>query len=61
MNRSGIRNPKGAKELGLPAPIIKPLKEYVELKGGGFTTRDMARKLHLPLADPPPPIPVPKR
>jgi hypothetical protein len=38
----------------MPAPIIKPLDDYVELRGGGYTTRDMARKLKLPLAEPEP-------
>jgi hypothetical protein len=47
-----------AKELGMPAPIIKPLDDCVELRGGGYTTKDMARKLHLPLADPPPEDPT---
>jgi hypothetical protein len=43
-----------AKELGIPAPIIKDLGDYVPLRGGGYTTKDMARKLKLPLADPSP-------
>jgi hypothetical protein len=42
-----IETAEEAKARGMPPPIIKPLGDYVELRGGGFTTKDMARKLKL--------------
>jgi hypothetical protein len=42
-----------AKARGMPPPIVKPLNDYVPLPGGGYTTKEMAKKLKLPLTDPP--------
>jgi hypothetical protein len=44
MEHLTVETAQEAKRRGMPPPIIKPLDDYVALPGGGYTTKEFARK-----------------